>query len=88
MHLGFTVQAADVALLAEGVDRNLYYGRKIGMDEEVALLAEGVDRNRRYNVCLCFFPDVALLAEGVDRNFEASGLEYNADRRPPRGGRG
>ena len=53
----------------------------------VALLAEGVDRNprpkRQMTITL-----VALLAEGVDRNFEVGGLEYNADRRPPRGGRG
>ena len=34
-----------VALLAEGVDRNATYGRIVKADAEVALLAEGVDRN-------------------------------------------
>ena len=35
-----------VALLAEGVDRNIYApGEKTGMVLKVALLAEGVDRN-------------------------------------------
>ena len=34
-----------VALLAEGVDRNLRYARGEVLDAIVALLAEGVDRN-------------------------------------------
>ena len=38
--------AVHVALLAEGVDRNIYaLGEKTGMVLKVALLAEGVDRN-------------------------------------------
>ena len=36
---------AAVALLAEGVDRNLYWGLYNLMYCMVALLAEGVDRN-------------------------------------------
>jgi hypothetical protein len=55
-----------VALLAEGVDRNICAASST-LTSSVALLAEGVDRNR--------FPSgfhraghVALLAEGVDRN--------------------
>ena len=56
-----------VALLAEGVDRNLWLPSAV-FATSVALLAEGVDRN-------CMELDekncdviVALLAEGVDRN--------------------
>ena len=58
--------AAAVALLAEGVDRNIikpcYCDRLV-----VALLAEGVDRNLAA-ACLFSAAGVALLAEGVDRN--------------------
>ena len=35
-----------VALLAEGVDRNLVSGYQAAALENVALLAEGVDRNQ------------------------------------------
>ena len=56
-----------VALLAEGVDRNLTV-MSPGTMPPVALLAEGVDRNLCYplndQIAVC----VALLAEGVDRN--------------------
>ena len=55
-----------VALLAEGVDRNLDAFDGLG-DDRVALLAEGVDRNFLAQ-CLLEPVDVALLAEGVDRN--------------------
>ena len=55
-----------VALLAEGVDRNLY--RPGGsLSAPVALLAEGVDRNSP-RLSRASGPAVALLAEGVDRN--------------------
>ena len=69
-----------VALLAEGVDRNVqlinlyrYY--------KVALLAEGVDRNV---ISMLITPqrEVALLAEGVDRNFAVSDTEIGADGSP------
>ena len=56
----------EVALLAEGVDRNRMR-RKWFVDDFVALLAEGVDRNWP-TALLRSFTDVALLAEGVDRN--------------------
>ena len=55
-----------VALLAEGVDRNLMAAMAASLSL-VALLAEGVDRNLELvniSLRLC----VALLAEGVDRN--------------------
>ena len=35
----------EVALLAEGVDRNVVKARVLEDDNSVALLAEGVDRN-------------------------------------------
>ena len=62
-----SVSADVVALLAEGVDRNVHNVVFVIRDVRVALLAEGVDRN--------YSPEawrqmqtVALLAEGVDRN--------------------
>ena len=81
--------ATRVALLAEGVDRNLLYPKFIVVVPRVALLAEGVDRN------MCCAPEgvkdgtVALLAEGVDRNLICEEPFLLADAgRPPRGGRG
>ena len=56
-----------VALLAEGVDRNVVDDSHLEALEGVALLAEGVDRNCQLaEGILC--REVALLAEGVDRN--------------------
>ena len=55
-----------VALLAEGVDRNLRHGLKM-QGAYVALLAEGVDRNKM-SALTPVAARVALLAEGVDRN--------------------
>ena len=57
----------DVALLAEGVDRNQYKSDLFGESNKVALLAEGVDRNNVDKVARLDVV-VALLAEGVDRN--------------------
>ena len=57
----------EVALLAEGVDRNSGSAAATTDPPCVALLAEGVDRNIIVggdHVCEM----VALLAEGVDRN--------------------
>ena len=62
----------DVALLAEGVDRNILISGRV-TDAAVALLAEGVDRNSQWFANTVLQP-VALLAEGVDRNFTLSGL--------------
>ena len=56
-----------VALLAEGVDRNLLLLAQGLFDGSVALLAEGVDRNSITAELQTVTP-VALLAEGVDRN--------------------
>ena len=75
-----------VALLAEGVDRNIVNAPDVEV-VLVALLAEGVDRNlpkgrkpiTKY---------VALLAEGVDRNNGKPTQRPSKRRRPPRGGRG
>ena len=57
-----------VALLAEGVDRNVDSLIPDLTDEQVALLAEGVDRNLSLIVTFSKWREVALLAEGVDRN--------------------
>ena len=56
-----------VALLAEGVDRNIHLPLCFALLSAVALLAEGVDRNQCIRSRQCG-PKVALLAEGVDRN--------------------
>ena len=75
-----------VALLAEGVDRNLERSRRIA-DCAVALLAEGVDRNA-FVVAGIDAQQVALLAEGVDRNNILFWTGMREGGRPPRGGRG
>ena len=75
-----------VALLAEGVDRNLVVIKPL-VSESVALLAEGVDRNRS-NATGTLDSWVALLAEGVDRNFVQHHFCCRVRGRPPRGGRG
>ena len=56
-----------VALLAEGVDRNLQAEQSFRAEAQVALLAEGVDRNV-FGWFSSRSAGVALLAEGVDRN--------------------
>ena len=58
----------NVALLAEGVDRNSTGRRVLSAPVMVALLAEGVDRNWSRKDRLDYYVPVALLAEGVDRN--------------------
>ena len=75
-----------VALLAEGVDRNLTVMWR-GAGAHVALLAEGVDRNM-FRASSAGVAVVALLAEGVDRNRWFTRSFLLVDRRPPRGGRG
>ena len=55
-----------VALLAEGVDRNMGFLLSFQV-ADVALLAEGVDRNNK-GLTRPEQTLVALLAEGVDRN--------------------
>ena len=58
-----------VALLAEGVDRNIQGAAIDCTGGRVALLAEGVDRNL-FQMSINIGGDlVALLAEGVDRNY-------------------
>ena len=56
----------EVALLAEGVDRNIVNAPDVEV-VLVALLAEGVDRNCS-GLLSPWSSSVALLAEGVDRN--------------------
>ena len=77
-----------VALLAEGVDRNLFDIIQPHI-LRVALLAEGVDRNSTTANKYVSHNDVALLAEGVDRNVKAALVTGKGlCSRPPRGGRG
>ena len=59
-----------VALLAEGVGRNINCGNsRCGAIGRVALLAEGVGRNITNNYGdIAAYLTVALLAEGVGRN--------------------
>ena len=64
-----------VALLAEGVDRNLRYAGDDARIRLVALLAEGVDRNHHSPAAQRRRNRVALLAEGVDRNNNYLGTE-------------
>ena len=62
-----------VALLAEGVDRNVVFLDLKSLSQLVALLAEGVDRNTNDNK-KSSTSLVALLAEGVDRNVFGAGI--------------
>ena len=64
-----TSVAKRVALLAEGVDRNIVPLEQV-IYCRVALLAEGVDRNI-LSLIRFYLSFVALLAEGVDRNLKA-----------------
>ena len=78
----------NVALLAEGVDRNIPVCKAQLDLGPVALLAEGVDRNlcsKHYKKSCTI---VALLAEGVDRNLDQGVVGLDLIGRPPRGGRG
>ena len=80
-------QAKPVALLTEGVDRNIDGGNATLKNLTVALLTEGVDRNPLGWIA---FPAnwVALLTEGVDRNDDLHRRVQKPMRRPPHGGRG
>ena len=71
IEIGYTIRAFpkyQVALLAEGVDRNRLSGLSYLRWHSVALLAEGVDRNTDELAKVVLGLKVALLAEGVDRN--------------------
>ena len=76
-----------VALLAEGVDRNLL------ADCWGVLNVVSPSSRRAWIEITRFFEGrpticVALLAEGVDRNVSGLALRQYQQRRPPRGGRG
>ena len=76
-----------VALLAEGVDRNLYRSRRFTISQvspsSRRAWIEIVDGWKAVSDS-----EVALLAEGVDRNKNFLVAVYVYDGRPPRGGRG
>ena len=76
-----------VALLAEGVDRNT---NNIGINQSfrVALLAEGVDRNRLIpGLWGCGDRSPSSRRAWIEIN-NVSGYKQSNQRRPPRGGRG
>ena len=83
-----SLSRSTVALLAEGVDRNVYDPAMVEAALHVALLAEGVDRNLGSLGIEGVSKKVAHLAEGVDRNFSRMNFVRLFSRRPPRGGRG
>ena len=76
-----------VALLTEGVDRNIWRKYRIEVEHLVARLTEGVDRNKSF-VGGEDAEAVALLTEGVDRNTLAVERDHKDKGRPPHGGRG
>ena len=72
--------SAAVALLAEGVDRNLML-KLMTSSTTVALREEGVDRNDIWNNRMNRYVRVALLAEGADRNIcYINGTDYLSGR--------
>ena len=76
-----------VALLAEGVDRNIRAGMKptdIAKSPSSRRAWIEMDQGVLVGVAL----DVALLAEGVDRNTMKEVSTISKRSRPPRGGRG
>ena len=77
-----------VALLAEGVDRNLKSPSSITAELQVALLAEGVDRNifgRNLRVDLVASPSSRRAWIDI---MECERIQIRTFCRPPRGGRG
>ena len=80
--------ATNVALLAEGVDRN-----NDELIDDKHHTRESPSSRRAWIEILTVRASsavgfVALLAEGVDRNFSCRGITCLQMRRPPRGGRG
>ena len=80
-------QTKTVALLTEGVDRNVKSKAKV-------LENKGSPSSRRAWIEInpvgekTPVVDVALLTEGVDRNYHAMNDEQRKQSRPPHGGRG
>ena len=78
---------ADVALLAEGVDRNVSMRRmQPQRPPSPSSRRAWIEISACSKSCLCC--SVALLAEGVDRNVMKPRQQLIVARRPPRGGRG
>ena len=71
-----------VALLAEGVGRNVTPEGRLDTELLVALLAEGVGRNNFYGSTPTRQEAVALLAEGVGRNHPVRARSIKSDRSP------
>ena len=85
--LDVVLDPANVALLAEGVDRNFHGGK-------VELVCVSSPSSRRAWIEIVRVNNmvrvqrVALLAEGVDRNPLFGWIHAEVCGRPPRGGRG
>ena len=77
-----------VALLAEGVDRNLQKAHLVGPLCRVALLAEGVDRNSDFVIVLTAGTASPSSRRAWIEIQISSFPQLSALRRPPRGGRG
>ena len=76
-----------VALLAEGVDRNFYFGNSFShFDLSPSSRRAWIEIHNQRDVSI--EQQVALLAEGVDRNTSTGRTRYLSMCRPPRGGRG
>ena len=81
------LETAEVALLAEGVDRNTTSTASTAtMRSSPSSRRAWIEIVKPYSVRS--WSAVALLAEGVDRNFAAHIQEAGKLCRPPRGGRG
>ena len=78
----------EVALLAEGVDRNRKKAFANDIEMEVALLAEGVDRNTTILQAHCQVHRSPSSRRAWIEILVMVNETRNAVRRPPRGGRG
>ena len=85
MLIGVTdIAPVSVALLAEGVDRNVCIAFDLLLDiESPSSRRAWIEIS--FAITLHIRAKVALLAEGVDRNFSESGETMRKQCRPPRG---
>ena len=77
----------DVALLAEGVDRNFFVPNRL-LWEHWSPSSRRAWIEIRNTALSWVWQLVALLAEGVDRNISCCWIVCSFAGRPPRGGRG
>ena len=84
---GFSGSRGNVALLAEGVDRNCRSGETKRPEKKSPSSRRAWIEMGRLSRTREIWP-VALLAEGVDRNWNEDNKPVGGKSRPPRGGRG